>query len=50
MDPTKFLKSIARVFHMLKLHIRSDEVEMQQFVFTPVYTSCGGMMVMVLVV
>ncbi|MFS7939793.1 hypothetical protein Hanom_Chr05g00456161 [Helianthus anomalus] len=35
---------------MLKPHIRSDEVEMQQFVFTPVYTSCGGMMVMVLVV
>ncbi|KAF5791535.1 hypothetical protein HanXRQr2_Chr09g0395881 [Helianthus annuus] len=41
MDPTKSLKSIARVFHLLKPHIRRDEVEMQQFVLTPVYTSCG---------
>ncbi|XP_035833559.1 uncharacterized protein LOC118482143 isoform X4 [Helianthus annuus] len=40
MDPTKSLKSIAslihRVFHLLKPHIRRDEVEMQQFVLTPV--------------
>ncbi|MFS7902184.1 hypothetical protein Hanom_Chr01g00008321 [Helianthus anomalus] len=35
---------------MLKPHIRRDEVEMQQFVFTPVYTSRGGMMLLVLVV